>query len=115
VKSIQPLDFTETKMNKVMIAVAMTIAFPAAALAQATTSAAAPAAHSGHDMKAMDCKDMHANMSGGHSGHKMSGAGEQADHSKMGHGKMDHSKMAAACGDKAKAGEASSHQSHSGH
>lgn len=90
-------------MKKLMIAVAMTIALPAAAFAQATpaTSAAAPAAHAGDDMKAMSCKDMHASMSGGHSGHQMSG---QVDHSKMDHSKMDHSKMAAACGDTAKGG-----------
>lgn len=85
-------------MKKMMIAVAMTIALPAAALAQATpaATAAAPAAHAGHDMKAADCNDMHATMSGGHAGHQMSGAGGQADHSKMDHSKMDHSKMAAA-------------------
>lgn len=93
-------------MNKMMIAVAAAIALPAAAFAQATpaTSAVPPTAHAGHDMKAMDCKDMHSNMSGSHSGHQMSGASGQADHSKMDHSKMDHSKMAAACGDMAKAG-----------
>ena len=93
-------------MKKMMIAVASAIALPAAALAQATPapSTAAPAAHAGHDMSAMDCKDMHGRMSGSHSGHQMSGAGGPADHSKMDHGKMDHSKMAGACADMAKAG-----------
>lgn len=92
-------------MKKMMIAVAATIALPAAGLAQATAapSAAAPAAHAGHDMKAMNCKDMHATMSGSHAGHHMSGAAGQVDHSKMDHSKMDHSKMAC-CGDMAKAG-----------
>ena len=94
-------------MTKMMIAVALTIALPAAAFAQATPAATAapPAAHAGHDMKGADCKDMHATMSGGHAGHQMSGAGGQVDHSKMDHSKMDHSKMAG-CGDMVKAGAA---------
>ena len=94
-------------MNKLIIAIAATIALPAAAFAQATPapSAATPAAHAGHDMKAMDCQDMHTTMSGSHPGHQTSGAGGQADHSKMDHSKMDHSKMAG-CGDMAKAGAA---------
>jgi len=105
-------------MKKMMIAVAMTIALPAAAFAQAAPapSAAAPAAHAGHDMKAMSCKDMHASMSGDHSGHQKSGTSGEVDHSKMDHSKMDHSKMAAACGDTAKAGAAQApanpHQNH---
>jgi len=88
-------------MNKLMIAIASTIALPAAVFAQATPgpSASAPAAGTGHDMKAMNCKDMHAMMSGSQSGQQMPGGGGQMDHSKM-----DHSKMAAACGDMAKAG-----------
>ena len=98
-------------MKKLMIAVAMTIALPAAAVGQAppATSTAAPAAHAGHDVKAMDCKDMHANMSGSHSGHQMSGASGQLDHSKM-----DHSKMAA-CGDMAKSGAQAPADSHANH
>lgn len=95
-------------MKKLMIAVAMAIALPAAAFGQAAPapSPAAPAAHAGQDMKAMNCADMHSNMSPGHSRHQTSGAGGQADHSKMDHSKMGHSEMAAACGDMAKAGAA---------
>jgi len=83
-------------MNKLMIAIAATIALPAAALAQATAAggAVSPAAHAGHGAKAADCKDMHAAMPGAHSAHQMTGSSAQADHSKMDHGKMDHSKMA---------------------
>jgi len=75
-------------MNKLMIAIAATIALPAAALAQATPGAVSPAAHGA---KATDCQDMHAAMSGAHSGHQATGSSAQADHSKMSHGKMDHS------------------------
>ena len=95
-------------MKKLMIAVAMTIALPAAALAQAAPAPAtksAPAAHAGHNMQNMSCKDMHAQMAGG---------GGQMDHSKM-----DHSKMAngQGCGDTAKAGAkaTSGHEGHKGH
>lgn len=91
-------------MNKLMIAVAATIALPAAAFAQATLAPTA-AAPGGHDTKAMHCKDMHANMSGSHTGHQVSGAGGQADQSMMDHRKMDHSKMTCS-GDMAKAGAA---------
>lgn len=91
-------------MKKMMIAVAMTIALPAGAFAQATPapSDAPSTAHAGHDMSTMDCKDMHAKMkmSGSNSGHEMSAA----DHSKMDHSKMDHSKMGGACAGTAKAG-----------
>lgn len=82
-------------MKKLMIAVAMTIALPAAALAQATpVPTPAADAHAGHDMQGMDkqsCKDMQAKMAG------MSG---QMDHSKM-----DHKKMAG-CADGKQAGAA---------
>ena len=85
-------------MNKLMIAVAATIALPAAAFAQATPAAgtASPPAHTGHGAQATDCKGMHAAMSGAHSGRQMGGNSAQADHSKMDHSKMDHSKMAGA-------------------
>lgn len=94
-------------MNRLMIAIAAAIALPGAAFAQATpaASAAAPAAHAGHDMTAMSCKDMHSGMSASHSGHQMSAGSGHADHSKMDHSKMDHSKMAG-CGDMVKAGAA---------
>jgi len=94
-------------MNRLMIAIAAAIALPGAAFAQATpgASAAAPAAHAGHDMTAMSCKDMHSSVSASHSGHQTSGGGGQTDHSKMDHSKMDHSKMAGS-GDTAKAGAA---------
>jgi hypothetical protein len=90
-------------MKKLMIAVAMTIALPAAALAQATP-APATTAHAGHNMQGkqmQNCKDMQTAMASGHAGHQMSGAAGQMDHSKM-----DHSKMAAAhgCSDAAKTG-----------
>ena len=95
-------------MKKLMIAVAMTIALPAAAFAQAAT---APAAKQGANA---DCKDMHAMMSGG----------GQMDHSKMDHSKMDpskmdHSKMAAngqACHQMAKPdAKAQAADPHAGH
>ena len=78
-------------MKKLMIAVAMTIALPGAAFAQAKPATPAPAAnaHAGHDMhgmQTMSCKDMQAMMAA-QSGHQ-----------------MDHSKMAAC--DTAKAGAA---------
>ena len=93
-------------MKKLMIAVAMTTALPAAAFAQAKAglSAAAPAAQA---MKSMDCKDMHMKMSGSHSGHQMVAGSGQVDHSKMDHSKMDHSKMAATCGAMANSGASS--------
>lgn len=73
-----------------MIAVAMTIALPAAAFAQAKpapTVSAAPG-QAGHDMKAMTCKDMPASTSGSHSGQSTSGGSGQMDQSKMDHSKM---------------------------
>ena len=93
-------------MKKMMIAIAATIALPAAAFAQAAPApTAAPGAHAGHDMKAMSCKDMHAMMSGSHSGQTMPTGSGQTDLSKMDHSKMDHSKMAG-CSGMAKAGAA---------
>ena len=66
-------------MNKMMLAIALTIALPGAAFAQATP---APAANSnggmqgmnmsgmnGMNMQKMSCKDMHAMMAKGHSMH----------------------------------------------
>jgi uncharacterized membrane protein YccC len=95
VKSTLSLDFTETNMNKLMLAVAMAIALPAAAFAQATPAATpATSAHSGHDMRSMSCKDMQA---------MMSAKTGTVDHSKMDHSKMDHSKMAS-CAAPAKPG-----------
>ena len=93
-------------MKKLMIAVAMTIALPAAALAQAAPATkAAPPAHAGHNMQNMSCKDMHAQMAGG--------SGQ------MNHSKMDHSKMAngQGCSDTAKAGAkaTSGHEGHKSH
>lgn len=90
-------------MNKLLTAIALTIAISAAAHAQTAPPAApkaAPMAHAGHDMQRMNCKDMHGTMTG-NAGPKMSGSGGQADHSKMDHSKMDHSKMAG-CGDATK-------------
>jgi hypothetical protein len=87
-------------MKKLMIAVAMSIALPAAAFAQAKPAPAATA-HTGHNMQGMDmqkCKDMHASAAGGHASHQVSGATGQMDHSKM-----DHSKMAG-CSDGKQAG-----------
>ena len=82
-------------MNKMMIAIAAAIALPAAAIAQAAApGTVSPPAQNGHGVQSADCKDMHAAMSGSHSGHQMSGNSAQADHSKMDHSKMDHSKMA---------------------
>jgi uncharacterized protein involved in copper resistance len=100
VKSTYSLDFTETNMNKLMLAVATAIALPAAAFAQATPAATpATSAHSGHDMRSMSCKDMQAMMSAktGTVDHS------KMDHSKMDHSKMDHSKMAS-CAAPAKPG-----------
>ena len=92
-------------MKKLLTAIAMTIALPAAAHAQTAPPAApkaAPTAHASHDMQGMSCKDMHATMTSGHAGHQMAaGSGGQADHSKMDHSKMDHSKMAG-CSDATK-------------
>ena len=60
-------------MKKMMIAVAMTIALPAAAFAQATPAAPSANPHAQH------------------------GQAGPVDHSKMDHGKMDHSKMSHDC------------------
>lgn len=95
-------------MNKLMIAVAVTIALPGAAFAQAKPAASAPAAsaHAGHNMQGMNmqdmsCKDMRAMMAA-HGGQM---AGMQMDHSKM-----------ANCADTAKPGAqqapANSHANH---
>jgi copper resistance protein B len=71
-------------MKKLMTAVALTIALPAAALAQADP-------HAGHNMAASsrqantDCKAMD------HS--KMDHSKMAANHAGMDHSKMDHSKM----------------------
>jgi hypothetical protein len=59
-------------MKKLMIAIALTIALPAAAFAQAATPPSAPAAnaHAGRTMQGMNmqsCKDMHAQMPASHS------------------------------------------------
>lgn len=99
-------------MKKLMIAVVATIALPAAAFAQAAAAPlmAAPDAHATHEISG-NCKDM---MSGSHSGHQMSGAGGEVDHSKMDHSKVDHSKMAG-CGDTAKAGVEAPAEPHANH
>lgn len=97
-------------MNKLMIAIAATIALPAAALAQATPGEVSPAAHAGHGALATDCKDVHAAISGAHSGHQTTGSSAQADHSRMDHSRVDHSKMAGArAGHAAPAGGQSCH------
>ena len=76
-------------MNKLMTAVALSIALPAAALAQA----AAPAnPHAGHNMAASGGQDHAKCMTMDHQKMSMSGM----DHSKMAgmdHSKIDHSKM----------------------
>ena len=100
-------------MKKMLIAVALTIALPAAAFAQGKSAAPAPATngHAGHNMQGMNmqnmsCKDLQA-MTGAHGGQM---AGMQMDHSKM-----DHSKMAS-CADAPKSGAqqapANPHQNH---
>ena len=100
-------------MNKLMIAVAWTIALPSAAFAQAAPTAA-PSAHAGHDMQKMNCKDMPAARADGHGGHQMSGASGQMDHSKMDHSKMDHAKMdhSKMCQQSAPKPAADTHQNH---
>jgi hypothetical protein len=97
-------------MNKMMLAVALTIALPGAAFAQAKPAPAANAAGSmqgmsgmnmgGMPMPAMSCKDMQAMMAKGHA---------------MPMSKADMDKM---CPESAKAtpkaGAADAHQGHSG-
>ena len=100
-------------MKKMMFAVALTIALPGAAFAQAKP---APAQNSmgnmqgmnmsgmnmsGMNMDKMSCKDMHAMMAKGHSMHM-----SEADMAKM----CPQSAKAAP-----KAGAAGDHQGHSGH
>lgn len=91
-------------MKKLLTAIALTIALPAVANAQAQPAPATPTA------------DPHAQ-------HAQQG---QMDHSKMDHGKMDHSKMDHSCCKKGadgkmecamhdKSGADSAHQGHSGH
>ena len=101
-------------MNKLMLAVAAAIVLPAAAFAQGAPAPTAPAAagHAGHDMQSMSCKDMMA--TGHHAGHQASGAGGQADHSKMDHSKMDHSKMAS-CSGAEKTGASQAADPHANH
>ena len=100
-------------MNKMMLAVALTIAVPGAAFAQAQSAPAAKPAGSmqgmsmdgmnmsGMNMPNMSCKDMHAMMAKGHSMH------------------MSKADMAKMCPESAKAtpkaGGTDAHQGHSGH
>ena len=100
-------------MNKMMLAVALTIALPGAAFAQgepapADTMAGSMArmkmngmAMQGMSMPAMSCKDMQATMANGHSMH------------------MSKADMARMCPEPAKAapkvGASGPHQGHSGH
>jgi hypothetical protein len=70
VKSIYFLDFTETLMNKILSAIALSIALPAVASAQA---APAPKADCCAKMEKPCCKDMKSDCC------------KDMDHSKMGH------------------------------
>lgn len=77
-------------MKKMMIAVAMTIALPAAAYAKAAPAPSAKPADSGK-MPMADCKAMHASMGGaaGHTGHAMpSGSTGHAGHAMMSDAQM---------------------------
>lgn len=87
-------------MKKMLIAVAMTIALPAAAYAQAVPAPSAKPADSGK-MQMADCKAMHASMAGGagHAGHTMpSGSAGHAGHATMSDAQMK------ACHDQMKSG-----------
>ena len=90
-------------MNKMMIAVALTIALPGAAFAQAKTAADNMGGMDmqGMNMPNMSCKDMHAMMAKGHSMHMSA-----ADMQKM---CPDSSKAAP------KAGGSDAHQGHGSH
>lgn len=94
-------------MKKILTAIAMSIALPAAGYAQAPAKSAQPQAQTCPEHSKMAGKD-HSKMSGmDHS--KMAGM----DHSKM--AGMDHSKMMGSCATPPKAGSTSEHQGHSGH
>ncbi|HEY1146260.1 MAG TPA: hypothetical protein VGE84_07970 [Allosphingosinicella sp.] len=102
------LDFTEIEMNKILTAVAMSIALPAAGYAQTPAKPAQPQAQTcpDHSKKAgTDQKMDHSKMAG----MDMSGM----DHSKM--AGMDHSKMMGSCTTPPMAGSTSQLQGHRGH
>ena len=103
-------------MKKILTAVAMSIALPAAGYAQAPAKPAQPQAQTCPDHS----KTAGTNQKVDHS--KMSGMDMSTmDHSKMAgldHSKMagmDHSKMMGSCATPPKGGSTSQHQGHSGH